>query len=662
GGFGGGGGVNGSTISSTGGPGGFGGGGGSGGTTGGTPGFGGGGGGVQNVAGGGAGLGGAIFNAAGAVTITNSTLTGNTAQGGGTGAGSGNGSGYGGALFNLNGSLTLINDTLAGNTVAAGTGGGGGSADGGALYTLGLDGVLASAVSGQTATIGLAADAQDKFINTLFANSTGGSDIVNNNSTVSNSSSNNLATQSTGLPTGVSATTTAALNLDSMPANNGGPTPTLALNSPSSAIDTGFDTTQAPYNLTTDQRGLQRKVNGKVDVGAYEFGAAVVLLVSGFPTSTFAGAAHTVTVTAQAPNGQVVTSYNGTVAITSSDGHAGLPTSMPLTNGVGTFTVTLKTPGLQSISASDGTISGSESGIIVDNATNYAQVDTTVDLNNDTVVLLDNPSGGALVQTLDSHFNVLHSNNFAIAGWTAIKVAAGGDGLTRLLWVQNGRGAADLWLLNADDTVNSTLQIPFFVSGWQPVDVAVGSGASSQTRLLWFNGGSGQAAVWTVNNNFNLAMFNPVSNAVVFGPVPGWRVQALAVSPTDVPWLLWDHDSTGQAALWTLNTDNTFLNGAGYTPLTSGWTAEEVTVASDGNGRLLWDNTDGTAAIWTINGGSLLDMGASVYGPFAGFTAVALEGGGDGLTRLVWTSSGGTQAVWLIDASGFLTSSTTFSF
>ncbi|MBV9123909.1 MAG: hypothetical protein JO112_11175, partial [Planctomycetes bacterium] len=151
-------------------------------------------------------------------------------------------------------------------------------------------------------------------------------------------------------------------------------------------------------------------------------------------------------------------SYSGTVQLTSSDPGAVLPASMLLTHGVGTFTVTLNTPGLQSIRASDGTLAdslgGSQTGIIVDNSTNYAQVDTTVDLNKDTVLLLDNLSGSALVQTLDSHFNVLHSNNFTIAGWTAIKVAAGGDGLTRLVWTSSG-GTQAVWLLNANGFLTS---------------------------------------------------------------------------------------------------------------------------------------------------------------------------------------------------------------
>ena len=148
------------------------------------------------IGGGGAGMGGAIFNAAGTVIITNSTLTTNTAQGGATHANSGNGSGFGGALFNLNGSISLTDDTLANNIVAAGSVGSGGSAAGGAVYTLGLSNVVAF-VGGQTANIGLAnGTAGATLKNTIFANSTGGADIVNNNSSGNStvSGGNNLGT------------------------------------------------------------------------------------------------------------------------------------------------------------------------------------------------------------------------------------------------------------------------------------------------------------------------------------------------------------------------------------------------------------------------------------------------------------------------------------
>ena len=53
-------------------------------------------------------MGGAVFSNGGNVTITNSTLTANTAQGGRT-AGGFTGSGLGGAIFNRNGMLPVVN-------------------------------------------------------------------------------------------------------------------------------------------------------------------------------------------------------------------------------------------------------------------------------------------------------------------------------------------------------------------------------------------------------------------------------------------------------------------------------------------------------------------------------------------------------------------------
>src|SRR5262249_34079 len=73
----------------------------------------------------------------GTVTLINLTLTGNTAQGGGANTFFAGGSGLGGAVFNLNGTLTVTNSTLAANTVTAASGQSGtGTADGGAIYTL----------------------------------------------------------------------------------------------------------------------------------------------------------------------------------------------------------------------------------------------------------------------------------------------------------------------------------------------------------------------------------------------------------------------------------------------------------------------------------------------------------------------------------------------
>ena len=72
--------------------------------------------------GGGAGLGGGIFNFQGALTVTSSTLYANTATGGytqGTNAGV-DAHGYGGGIFNLNGTVLVESSTLAANTTQKG--------------------------------------------------------------------------------------------------------------------------------------------------------------------------------------------------------------------------------------------------------------------------------------------------------------------------------------------------------------------------------------------------------------------------------------------------------------------------------------------------------------------------------------------------------------
>ena len=93
--------------------------------------------------------------------------------------------------------------------------------------------------------------------------------------------------------------------------------------------------------------------------------------VSGVPASVTAGAAQTFTVTAVGPGGVTDTSYIGTVHFTSSDPKAVLPANFTFTSaddGQYTFTVTFKTAGTQSITATDtssSTMTGSEGGITV---------------------------------------------------------------------------------------------------------------------------------------------------------------------------------------------------------------------------------------------------------------------------------------------------------
>ena len=89
--------------------------------------------------------------------------------------------------------------------------------------------------------------------------------------------------------------------------------------------------------------------------------AAVKTLGVTAPTAVAAGSGLNVTVTAEDNFGNIVTGYTGTVQLTTSDGAATLPTNRTLTGGIGIFTITLKTAGSQTLTATD-TLASNPSG------------------------------------------------------------------------------------------------------------------------------------------------------------------------------------------------------------------------------------------------------------------------------------------------------------
>ena len=100
-------------------------------------------------------------------------------------------------------------------------------------------------------------------------------------------------------------------------------------------------------------------------------GAAAVLQWTGIPASSAAGAAHSAGLTAYDAYGNVAAGYTGTVALSSSDGSAGLTpgghTFVAGDAGAFTFSVTLNTAGSQSVTATDSVhgLTGTVAGISV---------------------------------------------------------------------------------------------------------------------------------------------------------------------------------------------------------------------------------------------------------------------------------------------------------
>jgi len=237
--------------------------------------------------------GGGIYNDRyGVLTLTNCTLSDNSASEGGgiSNSGaltladctlSGNSAEDGGGIYNW-GDLAVTNSTLSGNSASGGFYGGGG------IYNVGTATLTSCTLSGNSATrdhsgaplsgggIYNAGTATLTLTNTIVANSPSGGNCAGAvTSTGYNLSDDNSCASSL---TGPGDRNRVLADLGPL-AHNGGPTQTHALLPGSPAIDGVTD--PSACSLTTDQRGAPRPVDGDgvggalCDIGAYEFGAPV---------------------------------------------------------------------------------------------------------------------------------------------------------------------------------------------------------------------------------------------------------------------------------------------------------------------------------------------------------------------------------------------------
>ncbi len=304
--------------------------------------------------------GGGIFANAGALTIMDSTLSGNSVT---------SSFGPGGGLYENTGTLNITNSTVAGNS--AGDVGAGIDENAGTLTAVnctiadntepstgdGLGGGLN--VDQGTATL-------DNTIIALNSDGTGASAPPDNlfldgSGTVSSASANNLIGAgggNSGLTNGVNGNLVGVADpgLGTL-ASNGGPTQTIALLPGSPAINAGNPTLAVDPQgdaLTTDQRGtgFARKVNGTVDIGAFEVQAVtnnpVPTLTSISPNVIVVGFASpvTLTVTGSGFISQSVVDWNSTALATTDVSSTELTATIPASDfaTMGSFSVTVVNP------------------------------------------------------------------------------------------------------------------------------------------------------------------------------------------------------------------------------------------------------------------------------------------------------------------------------
>lgn len=215
--------------------------------------------------------GGGIFNSGttGTVNITNSTISGNSTY-------------YGGA-FAGGGAITVINSTITGNNA---------SYYGGGIYSAGTAIVANSTISGnwaQNSGGGILSFTTLTITNSTISGNSGGGGAVDGYSGTTTLSNTIVANQIPSTTDCSGTITSNGNNLESSTscgftgelqntdpllgalASNGGPTQTMALSVGSPAIDAGDNAicAAAPVN-GIDQRGIVRPQGSACDIGAYE--------------------------------------------------------------------------------------------------------------------------------------------------------------------------------------------------------------------------------------------------------------------------------------------------------------------------------------------------------------------------------------------------------
>ncbi|MEP7015117.1 MAG: choice-of-anchor Q domain-containing protein [Verrucomicrobiota bacterium] len=270
----------------------------------------------------------------GTVTINNSTIANNT---GGTGS-------QGGGIYTENSAISLNDSTVSGNSAA----------EGGGIYNNG-----STVNSGDTIVARNTAPSGPDFFGAIASQ---GYNLIGDTA------------DSTG------ETGTDLVNMDPQLGplqNNGGLTLTMALLPTSPAIDMGnpaFDPNAFTPPMNTDQRGSARVVNGRIDIGSYEFSSTnhppQITSLTGAQTrecTSSNGTSASITVSATDADGDPLTvnwSINNQIVRTDTIPAGGPPTSgsvtLTRTYPLGTTTVT--------VSVSDGkaTVMQSTTVTIVD--------------------------------------------------------------------------------------------------------------------------------------------------------------------------------------------------------------------------------------------------------------------------------------------------------
>jgi CSLREA domain-containing protein len=500
-----------------------------------------------------------LYNASGRVFINNTTFSNNSTPN------------WGGAIMNR-GDVEITNSTISGNTANVGSG----------IYTSNSGALVNTTVSGNhtgnaientdfgfinlincTVTlndgygINTSSPSNDLVTNTIIAGNTGITDV---NGTNFFSGGGNLIGRSSGGNGFVNGSNGDQVGSIASPldphlgplADNGGSTKTHALLSSSTALDAGRNcVTQSPpceqqlaTALLTDQRGMNRKVDGPdgdttatVDIGAYEMQTPLASLPD---TSTNEDTQLTVSFDGGDPNtiSSVTATSSNTTLVPNDPAHlgvtmtgtTGLITINPATNENGTTNITVTI---------NRTVGGPDvkTFILTVNAVNDAPsftkgADQTVfeDASAQTVshwATSISPGGGSDESGQILTFQIANNSNAALF---SVAPAISSDGTLTYTPAANANGSSTITINLKDNggtanggsdtsasqsftiTVNAVNDAPSFTKG---ADQTVNEDAGAQAVTNWATAisrgpadESGQILTFQVTNNTNAPLFS----------------------------------------------------------------------------------------------------------------------------------------------------------
>ena len=280
-----------------------------------------------------------------------------------------------------------------------------------------------------------------------------------------------------------------------------------------------------------------------------------------------------------------------------------------------------------------------------------------------THLLWNNPDGRVILWSIAAdgsftyHIFGPYSDGAPNTPWYAAALATGPDGLSHILWT-NPDGRVILWTVSDSGSFTYALYGPYTDGSpstpWSATALSVGP--DNMTHILW-NNPDHRVFLWNVDSAFNFTshLYGPYTDGSAGTP---WTATALATGPDNVSRIVWNNPS-GRVFLWNVDSAFNFTNHV-YGPYTDGspstpWSAKALSVGPDNMTHILWNNPDTRVFLWNVD--SAFNFTNALYGPYTDgsastpWSADALATGGDGFSHILWTNPDNHVILWNVDNS-----------